>query len=311
MATLLGAHHDIDLSKLSLETLRWFVLAAEAGSLSSAARRADVAQSTVSRALARLEAALGLELVSRSERSFRLSDAGAVLLPLARDVLGDIEGLARVAGETRGAIGGVVRMSLCSSLGRHVLLPAVLRWRAQRPQVTLDVYLEEREVDPRTAGLDLVVRAGRPKDSELRRTLLGHYGHVLVASPAYLRRHGVPAAPSSLSAHDTVAMRLERVWSTWRFQRGREVASVAVTPKVTVTHADALCDLACAGEGLTVLPDYLASPALQAGALVCVLATWTLPRIPVHAFHRPTRKVPKVITETIDVMRRAVRIAQG
>lgn len=303
---------EIDLSQLSLETLRWFVLAAEAGSLSRAARQAGVAQSTVSRALARLEATLGLELVSRSGRAFRLNDAGVLLLPLAREVLGDVEGLARVAGEARGAVGGAVRLSLCTSLGRHVLLPALVAWRAQRPQAILDVRLEERDLDPRTAGVDLVVRAGRPKDSELTRTLLGDYGHVLVASPAYLRRRGAPEDPSALDpsaggAHDTVAMRLERVWSSWPFQRGRESMHVSVLPRLTVTDADALRDLACAGQGLTVLPDYLAAPALDAGDLVRVLPDWTLPRIPVHAFHAPTRKLPRVIAEVLDAARRAVR----
>jgi len=298
---------SIDVTGLSFETLRWFVLAADAGSLSRAARQAGAAQSTVSRALARLETTLGLELVTRSGRSFRLSDAGAVLLPLAREVLGDVEGFTRMAGEARGVIGGVVRLSLCTSLGRHALLPALLAWRRERPEVTLDVRFEERDLDPRTAGIDLVVRAGRPKDSELARTLLGDYGHVLVGSPTYLRRRGTPEDPQSLRAHDTVAIRLERVWSTWPFLRGRQPSTVSVVPKISVTDADALLDLALAGQGLTVLPDYLAASAIRTGELVALLPGWTLPRIPVHAFHAPTRKQPRIIVEVIDTVRRAIK----
>lgn len=311
MAGLRNARPAIDLSKLSLETLRWFVLAADAGSISRAARRAGVAQSTVSRALTRLEATLGIELVRRSGRAFRLNDAGAALLPLAQEVLGDVEVMARVAGEARGALSGVVRLSLCTSLGRHVLLPSLVAWRAESPGVSLDVRLEERDVDPRAAGLDLVVRAGRPKDSDLTRTLLGDYGHVLVASPAYLERRGAPDDPAALGAHDTVALRLERVWSTWLFQRGGESRRVTALAKVTVTDADALRDLACAGLGLTVLPDYLAAPSLRRGELVRVLGEWAIPRIPVHAFHAPTRKVPRVVAEVLDVARLAVRAASN
>src|SRR5688572_6982235 len=135
MAAMHHTQASIDVSQLSLETLRWFVLAADCGSLSRAARTAGVAQSTVSRALSRLESALGLELVARSGRAFRLNDAGARLLPLAREVLGGVQGLARAAGEAQGMLGGVVRLSLCSSLGRHVLLPHLSKWRSHRPEV--------------------------------------------------------------------------------------------------------------------------------------------------------------------------------
>jgi DNA-binding transcriptional LysR family regulator len=300
------AHPGIDVSKLGLETLRWFVLAAEAGSLGLAARRAGVAQSTVSRALARLEATVGVEIARRSGRAFRLTEAGELLLPLAREVLGDVERLARAAGEARGEVGGTVRLSLCTSLGRHVILPALIGWRAERPQAALDIRFEERDLDPRTAGVDLVVRAGRPKDSDVHSTSLGDYGHVLVAAPGYLARRGSPAHPSALREHDTVAMRLDRPWTTWPFRDGTESVSVSVLPAVTVTDADALRDLACAGQGLTVLPDYLAAPALRSGELVRVLDAWTLPRIPVFAFHAPRRKLPRVVAEVLDTARRAV-----
>jgi len=306
-----GLRKKLDLARLGLEPVRWFVAAAEAGSLSRAARQANVAQSTVSRALGRLEAALGLELVSRSGRAFRLTDAGAALLPVARDALANVEEMARIATDARGVAGGAVRLDLCTALGRHVLLPALATWHAERPSVTLHVRFDELEVDPRATGVDIVVRAGRPKDSALARTSLGDYGHVLVAAPGYLRRRGTPRSPDDLRDHHVIAMRLERAWTSWPFRRDTELVTASVVPRITVTDADALRELACDEAGLTVLPDYLAAPALRAGALVHVLGAWTLPRIPVHAFHHATRRAPRAVTEILDVLRDVMAALRG
>jgi DNA-binding transcriptional LysR family regulator len=295
--------------EITLDALRWFVRVAEAGSISRAARRANVAQSTVSRALARLEKSIGLELASRSGRTFRLTDMGLHLLPHAQAALGSVESLQRAAAESKGFASGTVKLSLCTTLGRHVLLPRLSAWIATRAGVRLDVRLEESDVDPRVGGVDLVVRAGRPRDSELSRTSLGDYGHVLVAAPRYLKRRGAPSHPRELETHDTIALRLERVWSTWPFRHGAHEVRVSVAPRVTVTDSGALLDLACAGEGLTVLPDYLALPAFRAKTLVPVLEPWLLPRIPVHAFHAPTRQLPRVVVEALDEIRRAMRLA--
>lgn len=303
--------HDVqktrppDLSALSVELLRWFVLAAEAGSLSRAARQSHVAQSTVSRAVGRLESLLGVALFTRSGRAFHPTDTGAALLPHAREVLGELDAFSRAAVQARGGLRGLVRLSLCSSLGHHVLLPKLVPWRAARPGVHLDVRLEETDLDPRTAGLDVVVRAGRPKDSEAHRTPLGDYGHVVVAAPSYLRTHRRPSSPSELTTAETVAVRLERPWTTWPLHRGQAVERVVVTPAITVTEADALCTLACAGAGVTVLPDYLAAPHLAAGDLVELLSEWALPRIPVFAFHLPKKRLPRIVVEVLGALQEA------
>ena len=150
----------------------WLCARADCAS-SAAARRAHVAQSTVSRARARLERTLGVELAARSGRTFRLTPAGRALLPHARRVLADLERFERAAVETKGATAGRVTLSLCTTLGRHVLLPALSAWRDQRWDVRLDVRFEARALDPRAEGVALVVRAGRARDRLVRRTGLG------------------------------------------------------------------------------------------------------------------------------------------
>jgi DNA-binding transcriptional LysR family regulator len=261
-----------------------------------------VAQSTVSRAIARLEQAVGVALFHRTGRSFSLTDAGTELLPRAHEVLTELGAFEQAAALTRGVAGGAVKLSLCHAFGRHVLLPGLLAWAERRPRLHLDVRFEERDLDPRAAGLDVVVRAGRPRDSEVHRTPLGDYGHVLVASPAWVQRHGPPGEPGALAHLPTVAMRLERVWSTWIFRRGREELRVSVSPTASFTDADALVDAACAGVGATVLPDYLASAPLRDGRLVVLGTDFQLPRIPVFAFHAPRRRLTALGREALETL---------
>lgn len=291
---------------VSLEGLAWFVRAAEAGSLSRAAAQARVSQSTVSRAIGKLEATTGVTLFHRSARSFSLTDAGASLLVLARDALGSIESFQQAASAGRGLERGAVRLSLCSSLGRHVLLPPLLAWAKERPGVNLDVRFEEHDVDPRAAAIDVVVRAGRPRDLDVMCTKLGEYGHALVASPTWAKKHGLVDDPTTLGELPTIAIRLERVWSTWVFLREAEQLRVVVHPSVSLTDAGALVDAACAGAGATVLPDYLAEPAIAERRLVRLARAWKLPRIPVFAFHAPRRRMPPLARQTLDVVRTAL-----
>jgi DNA-binding transcriptional LysR family regulator len=285
-----------------LDGLRWMVRAADAGSLSKAARRARVSQSTVSRAIARLEASLGVRLFERNGRSFRLTDAGSGLVGRAQSLLQDIEAFERFAAESRGAMRGVVRLSLCTTLGRRVLLPRLLAWSAELEAVTLDVRFEERDLDPVAGGVDIVVRAGRPADSQTHRTVLGDYGHVLVAAPSYLERRAAPGHPDDLAGHATLAVRLERVWSTWPFLKGAREARVSVQPRLVVTDAEALVEAAVRGAGVTVLPDYLAQGEIASGRLLALLDGWSLPRIPVLAFHGPTRRLPRLVRAALSAL---------
>lgn len=294
----------VEPSTYTLEALRWFVRSAEAGSLTRAATRAHVAQSTVSRAIARLERTTGLQLFYRTGRSFGLTEAGTHLLPRAQVLLKDLEALTQTVAEAHGAVRGLVRVNLCRALGRYVLTPALLGWARKHEEVSLELSFGEREIDPRVTGVDLVVRAGRPRDSEVHRTALGSYGHVLVAASSWVKRHGLPENPIELEQLPTVAMRLERVWSTWQFHRGAKVARVVTAPRISVTDADALVVAVREGLGATVLPDFLAQALIEGRELVRLCVAWDIPRMPVFAFHEPRRRLPRLAREALDVLAR-------
>jgi DNA-binding transcriptional LysR family regulator len=299
-----GSHASI--ADAGMPDLRWFVWSAEAGSLSRAAKTAHVAQSTVSRSIARLERNLGVKLFHRTARTFSLTDAGSALLPLALDVLRGVASFHEVARGMRGSFAGTVRLSLCTSLGRHVLMPGLLAWARTHDGLELDVRFEEHFVDPRARAVDVVVRAGRPEHNEAMRTVLGDYGHILVASPQWLKRHGRLAQPAELIDRPTIAIRLERVWSTWTFASRSGAERVVVRPRMVVSDADAVKDAVLSGIGASVLPDYLATRELRNGALVELLPGFRLPRIPVVALHVARRQMTRVARESIDVLQAAL-----
>lgn len=291
------------------DAIRWVLRVRAAGSVSAAARREKVAQSTVSRAIGRLEESLGVHLFVRTGQRLRMTDAGHSLLPQFARVLGDMRRLQQNATDLDGGMQGELSISLCSTLGRHVLLPALMTWLDATPGVTLDIRFEERWLDPRAEGLDLIVRAGKPPESDLRRTAMGRYGHVAVAAPAYLQRAGAPEDPDELSGHHTLAMRLERVWGTWLFQRGSTHRRVSTRPRVTVTTADTLVDATLHGAGITILPTFLARPHLKTGDLARVLEDWSIPTIPVFGLHAPSRKAPRIVREGLAVLKDAMQDA--
>ncbi|MFT3713994.1 MAG: LysR family transcriptional regulator [Archangium sp.] len=290
-------------SQLDLEGLRWVVSAAEAGSLSLAARRENAQQSTVSRAVAKLETSLRVRVFERGARGFVLTDAGERVVAHAREVLERVTALSRAATESRESLRGVVRLNLCTSVGQHLLWPAIVRWAEGREGVHLDARFEEKDVDVLTSSFDLVVRMGRPKDSDAHATPLGTYGHVLVASPRWLKKHGRPKQPSDLERLPALCIRLERVWTSWVFLRDGQRTNVSVTPHVVTTSAESLVSAAVEGAGVAVLPDYLARAALKTRVLVPLLTEWELPRVPVFAFHAPPKRLSRLVREVLGSLR--------
>jgi DNA-binding transcriptional LysR family regulator len=288
---------------LDLEALRWVVLAADAGSLSLAARRENAQQSTVSRAVARLERSLQVRVFERGARGFVLTDAGERVVAHAREVLERVTALSRAAGESRESLRGVVRLNLCTSYGQHVLWPAIVRWSHGREGVHLDARFEERDVDVLTSGFDLVVRMGRPRDSDAHATPLGTYGHVLVASKRWLAKNRRPKHPAELEHSPALTIRLERVWTTWVFLKDGQRINVSVTPHVVTTSAESLLSAAIEGAGIAVLPDYLAREPLRRRELVPLLTEYELLRVPVFAFHAPPKRLSRLVQEVLGALR--------
>lgn len=257
-----------------LQGLLAFVEAAAAGSLAGAAQRLEVTPAAVSKNLARLEAQLGVRLIQRSTRRLRLTDEGERFLAKAREALRALdEAVAEVSNSAREA-SGRVRISVGIGFGRRFVLPALPALVKAHPALQVEVDLDNRPVDLVAEGYDIGVRGGTIPDSSLVARRVCALPVVLLASPGYLRRAGVPGSVAELAAHRCVQVRFASgAQSVWRFHgAGRRAAGEFQPPAaIVVNDTEAVLELALADGGIVQAGLHHALPYLRSGRLKLVL----------------------------------------
>ena len=205
---------------LQLGSIELFCLAAEASSFTAAAQVAGVTPAAVSRSVSRLEERLGSRLFVRTTRSIRLTDSGRTFFEQCRQALTQlVEAQQEVMG-AQAVPSGLLRISIPTTYAHHRLLPLLPRFRALYPQVTVDIHISNRNIDFVAEGYDLAIRVRAQPDSSLIARLLEDGELVVVASPSYLRRAGIPQTLEDLSAHECIQYELpsngRRI--SWLFQ---------------------------------------------------------------------------------------------
>src|SRR5260370_42658281 len=205
--------------------LRLYTRVARLGSFSAAARECNLSQSQASRIVAELEESLGARLLSRTTRAVVPTEAGAEFLARMEPILAaldEAEHSVREGGELR----GVLRMSMPSSFGIRDVIPRLAAFAARHPNLHLQLLLEDRRQDLVRDAVDVAIRLGRLVDSTATAKLIATIPRVVVASPEYLARHGVPATPDELARHRIVGGTAAAVPTAWRFERGGQGGAI-------------------------------------------------------------------------------------
>jgi DNA-binding transcriptional LysR family regulator len=281
-----------------IDAMRVFVTAINEGSLAGAARLLKRSPTAVSRALNFLEAHVGAELVHRTTRRLKLSEAGERYAIACRRVLTDLEEADMLAGGEQAAPRGMVTISAPPVLGEDVLMPIVDEFLAAHPDVSARLLMLDRLVNLVDEGVDLALRIGQLSDSSLVATRLGgDIRRVVVASPAYLAGHPAIEQPSDLAKHQIIAFSNFGL-DSWSFApaEGSAIArSAHFKPRVVVNAVRAAVASAVAGNGLTRLYSYHVADQIRDDRLKIVLASAENPPLPVHLLAPPGRmSVPKV-----------------
>ncbi|HRD50574.1 MAG: LysR family transcriptional regulator [Candidatus Competibacter sp.] len=260
----------------NLHDLEIFVLTAHSGSLSAAARALDLSPAVASAGLKRLEAELGVVLLLRSTRSLRLTAEGERFLPAARLALAGLKDAVEEISTGRQVVRDHLQISMPSDLGRNQMLRWLDEFQARYPEVTLRIQLSDRIADIYRQPVDLAIRYGAPADSALVAVpLLPDNRRVLCAALSYVARHGSPAAPTELSAHNCLRFRLgDEVHEHWRFHRDGQETSVAVSGNRVSDDGDAVRRWAVAGCGIAYKAMLDVAPDLMAGRLVRLCPDW-------------------------------------
>lgn len=247
-----------------------FVRVVEQGGFSPAARVSGMTPSAVSKLIARLEARLGTRLLNRSTRQFQLTPEGRAFYERATCILADMDEAERAAGIGERAAGRV-RLNTSASYFTHILAPALPAFLALHPAVTLDIVQTDAVVDLLAERTDVAVRAGPMKSSSLVARTLGETAVTIVASPAYLKRHGEPRSIADLERHNRLGLGYARALEGWRLREDGEDRLVPATGRVQVSDGEGLRQLALSGVGLARLAEFTVRADIAVGRLVPVL----------------------------------------
>ena len=259
---------------MDVATLRLFRDAAQRGSFAAAARAQDSDPSAVSRAIAVLEAELGVRLFQRSTRRLGLTEAGTLYAERVEILLEDLERAREEAVAAGVGVAGTLRLTTSIAFGQRRLVPLLPQMRAAFPRLRLEILLSDARVDLVGERVDLAIRLGPPTDSGLIGIKLFDMGYHVCASPDWLARHGAPPAPAALSAHDCLLFDLPGFRTEWRFRDAAgQTGAVPVRGSVLLSSLLALRECALSGMGPALLADWLVRADLDSGRLVDLFPT--------------------------------------
>jgi DNA-binding transcriptional LysR family regulator len=253
------------------EEMRTFVRIVEAGSISKAAEQLGIAKSGVSRRLTDLEGRLGVRLINRTTRRSSLTEAGRSYYAGAVKLMADVAELDASTADAEASLKGRLRLAVPLSFGLAHLAPAIDEFLREHPGLELDVDFSDRQVDLVERGVDLAIRIAQLEDSNLQARRLCPIRLLLCASPAYLEAHGRPQRPVDIEDHRLLRYAASG-GSAIRLPDGEggEVLVQAVAP-IVANNGDFLRDMAVAGQGITLIPSFIAWQALAVGDLVAIM----------------------------------------
>lgn len=286
----------------SLDQLAAFAAVAEFGSFSKAAERLTVSKSIISRRVALLEEHLGVRLLSRSTHFVTLTPLGHTFNERARRILVEVD---EIAGFLKGAVSevsGTVRLTSPTTFGMMYLNSAVRDLMVKYPRLEIVLDLCDRAGDPFTDGADFAIRIGNLKDSTLVSRYFKPVRQVLVCSPDYVERHGMPLSPGELVNHDCVVYLDPFCPAQWRFHVDERWESAKPFGRLRTNNPAAAVEAAQAGLGLAAVPMFVASNAIDRGALVPLLSSFPMEELGLQALFPPNPKLPAKVRAVVDFL---------
>jgi DNA-binding transcriptional LysR family regulator len=282
---------------MEIEDIQAFVAVADAGGLSPAAGRLGVSKSIISRRLARLEKSLGATLLTRNTRGTTLTEAGATFREHAMRIAGEADA-ARDALSPTGTVRGRLRVSAPLSFSATHFAPVLAELATRYAELEIQASFSDRRVDLVSEGFDAAIRLGVLEDSNLVARRIASFGGKLVASPAYLEKHGTPRTPEELLTHQAV----NRINDEWPLEHAGRVIRLRPRARFTADNGAALVPAVLAGLGIAMLPDFLIHDHVMSGALVPIMADHPMPEAGVYVVRPPGGSAPCKVRVLIDIL---------
>jgi DNA-binding transcriptional LysR family regulator len=260
-----------------LHEMEVFVRVVETGSFSAAARALKTGQPAISKTIAGLEERLGVRLLVRTTRRLSPTEAGVAFYERALRAIAEANEAEAAAQGAGAGLEGRLRISSPVTFARLHLVPRLGAFLDAHPKVRLELVMDDRTIDLVAENIDAALRLGALTDSALVARRLAQRERLVVASPAYLARRGVPSTPADLLEHDAIAYGQSSGGGEWRFRQGTSETSIHIHTRLTLSAAEGVRAAVIAGQGFAISSRWMFAPELESGEVVSVLDEWTLP----------------------------------
>ena len=276
-----------------------FVAVAETEGFASGARRLNISPPVVTRAIADLEARLGVTLLNRTTRYVRVTDAGRRYLDDSKRILDELADADESAVGINGEPSGQIAVTAPVLFGRLFVLPGVVEYLDRYPKMEVSAFFLDRVTNLLEEGLDVAVRIGELPDSSMRATRVGTVHRVVCGAPEYFERMGTPQYPEDLLQHTVVSSRTVNLTNDWKF--GHDI-TVRVRPRLVTNTNQSAIDAAINGFGIVRQYSYQVAHAVADGGLNIVLSEFESNLLPIHILHSEGRHASAKIRSFVDLI---------
>jgi DNA-binding transcriptional LysR family regulator len=285
-----------------LNDIALFVKVIDKGGFAKAAREARLPTSTVSRAVARLEEAVGARLLHRTTRNVTPTEEGKTLYERSATAIATLEGAARGGELGRGQPKGTLRITAPTDLANTVLSELVVEFTQRYPSVSVELIISNRQLNLVEEGIDLAVRAGTLSSSSLVARKVATLEAQLFASPGYLERQGTPSTLDDLKQHSLVLFRAREGRDTWKLTGKSGEESVNVEGRISGDDFNFVRTCLLAGAGIGMIPRITATHDLSTGRLVRVLPPYEMLGAAMYVVYPSARQVPARVAAFRDLL---------
>jgi len=282
--------------------MQTFAAVVDAGSFVAAAEGLGHSKAAVSRRVADLEARLGSRLLHRTTRRLSLTPEGEVFLSRCRELLSDLEEAEAEIASRSGQAAGLLRLNAPVTFGIRRLAPLWAMFRDRHRKVRLDITLSDRLVDLVEEGYDMAIRIGALRSSSLIARKLADTRLVVCASPAYLEAHGTPSTPEEIADHAVIGYSYWSAGEEWRLEGPGGTVTVRTNPIIHSNNGDTCREVAVAGQGIILQPEFVVGDDISTGRLVELMPDYQAGNLGVYAVYPSRRYMPPKIRALIDFL---------
>jgi LysR family transcriptional regulator, transcriptional activator for dmlA len=292
--------------------LSFFSILAASGSLSAAARELGLTAAAVSKRLTQMESRAGVALVNRTTRRMMLTPEGELYLEHARRILDEIDELAELLGSAKESPKGLLRVNATLGFGRSHVAPAISRFVAKYPQVSVQLQLSVTPPPLTDDTFDVCIRFGEPPDARVIARRLAANRRLLCAAPSYIASRGMPLTAHDLARHNCISIRQGNgAYGVWRLTSGRgasrKTEAVRVKGTLTTNDGEIAVKWALEGHGILMRAEWDIKQYLADGSLVRILPDHDTPNADIFAVYSQRHQMSNRIRAFVDFIAHELR----